>query len=34
MTDDVDDVRNHYRATGPTEWLRMALTAFGPRYSG
>jgi len=30
MTDVLDEVRDHYRATGLTERLRMALAAFGP----
>src|ERR1700748_253919 len=30
MTDALDGVRNHYRATGLSERLRTALTAFGP----
>ena len=30
MTDVLDDVRDHYRATGLTERLKTALTAFGP----
>jgi sarcosine/dimethylglycine N-methyltransferase len=30
MTDVLDGLRNHYRATGLTERLKMALTAFGP----
>ena len=30
MTDVLDDVRDHYRATGLTERLRTALAAFGP----
>jgi sarcosine/dimethylglycine N-methyltransferase len=30
MTDVLDDVRDHYRATGLTERLKAALTAFGP----
>jgi len=30
MTDVLDDVRNHYRATGLTERLKAALAAFGP----
>ena len=30
MTDALDDVRAHYRATGLTERLKTALTAFGP----
>ena len=30
MTDVLDDVREHYRATGLTERLKAALTAFGP----
>lgn len=30
MTDVVDDVRDHYRATGLTERLKTALAAFGP----
>jgi len=30
MTDDLDSVRDHYRATGLTERLKTALTAFGP----
>ena len=30
MTDVLDGVRDHYRATGLTERLRTALTAFGP----
>src|ERR1700730_10008889 len=30
MTDVLDRVREHYRATGLTERLRTALTAFGP----
>jgi len=30
MTDDLDDVRDHYRAIGLTERLKTALTAFGP----
>src|ERR1700760_4788886 len=31
MTDALDGVRNHYRATGLSERLRTALTAFGPQ---
>jgi sarcosine/dimethylglycine N-methyltransferase len=31
MTDEFDDVRDHYRATGLTERLTTALAAFGPR---
>ena len=30
MTDVLDDVREHYRATGLTERLKAALTVFGP----
>ncbi|SOE98225.1 Methyltransferase domain-containing protein [Burkholderia sp. OK233] len=30
MTDALDSVRDHYRATGLTERLKMALTVFGP----
>ncbi|RUL79650.1 class I SAM-dependent methyltransferase [Dyella choica] len=30
MTDALDGVRNHYRATGLTERLKSALAAFGP----
>src|SRR5215468_4183799 len=30
MIDVLDGVRNHYRATGLTERLKAALTAFGP----
>src|SRR5882724_6105373 len=30
MTDALDDVRDHYRATGLTERLKTALKAFGP----
>src|SRR5262249_41423209 len=30
MTDVLDDVRGHYRATGLTERLRTALAVFGP----
>jgi SAM-dependent methyltransferase len=30
MPDALDDVRDHYRATGLTERLKTALTAFGP----
>ena len=30
MTDVIDDVRDHYRATGLTERLKTALSAFGP----
>lgn len=30
MTDLLDDVRDHYRATGLTERLKTALSAFGP----
>ncbi len=30
MTDALDDVRDHYRATGLTERLKAALAAFGP----
>ena len=30
MTDEFDDVRDHYRATGLTERLTTALAAFGP----
>ncbi|MFM0065441.1 class I SAM-dependent methyltransferase [Paraburkholderia aspalathi] len=30
MTDALDGVRDHYRATGLTERLKMALTVFGP----
>jgi sarcosine/dimethylglycine N-methyltransferase len=30
MTDALDGVRDHYRATGLTERLKAALTAFGP----
>src|SRR5258707_15619046 len=30
MTDVLDGVRNHYRATGLTERLKTALMAFGP----
>lgn len=30
MTDVLDDVRDHYRATGLTERLKTALLAFGP----
>ena len=31
MTDVLDDVRDHYRATGLTERLKAALLAFGPQ---
>ena len=31
MTDVIDDVRDHYRATGLTERLKTALSAFGPQ---
>jgi hypothetical protein len=31
MTDEFDDVRDHYRATGLTERLTTSLAAFGPR---
>jgi len=31
MTDVLDDVREHYRATGLTERLKAALTVFGPQ---
>ena len=30
MSDAVDDVRDHYRATGLTERLKAALAVFGP----
>ena len=30
MTDVLDGVRDYYRATGPTERLKTALTVFGP----
>ena len=30
MTDVLDDVRDHYRATGLTERLKTALTVLGP----
>ena len=30
MTDVLDDVRDHYRATGLTERLKAVLAAFGP----
>ena len=30
MTDVLDGVRDHYRATGLTERLKMALAALGP----
>src|SRR6201995_1070049 len=30
MTDVLDDVRDHYRATGLTERLKLALAVFGP----
>ena len=30
MTDDLDGVRNHYRATGLAERLKNALVALGP----
>ena len=30
MTDVLDDVRDHYRATGLTERLKVALAVFGP----
>ena len=30
MTDELDGVRDHYRATGLTERLKIALTALGP----
>src|ERR1700747_2732490 len=30
MTDVLDGVRDHYRASGLTERLKTALTAFGP----
>ena len=30
MNDNLDDVRDHYRATGLTERLKTALAAFGP----
>ena len=30
MTDGLDDVRDHYRATGLIERLKAALTSFGP----
>jgi hypothetical protein len=30
MTDVLDDVRDHYRATGLTERLKTALMALGP----
>ena len=33
MTDILDGVRDHYRATGLTERLKTALTAFGRRIS-
>jgi SAM-dependent methyltransferase len=32
MTDVLDGVRNHYRATGLTERLKTALAAFGPEH--
>ena len=31
MTDALDGAREHYRATGLTERLRIALTVFGPQ---
>jgi sarcosine/dimethylglycine N-methyltransferase len=31
MTDVIDDMRDHYRATGLTERLKTALSAFGPQ---
>ena len=31
MTDDLDGVRDHYRATGLTERLKTALMALGPQ---
>src|ERR1700744_6732092 len=31
MTDVLDDVRDHYRATGLTERLKAALAVFGPQ---
>src|ERR1700756_5431297 len=30
MKDELDDVRDHYRATGLTERLKVALAVFGP----
>ena len=30
MTDELDGVRDHYRATGLTERLKTALAVFGP----
>ena len=30
MTDALDGAREHYRATGLTERLKIALTVFGP----
>jgi hypothetical protein len=30
MTDVLDDVRDHYRATGLTDRLKAALAVFGP----
>ena len=30
MNNVLDDVRDHYRATGLTERLKIALTALGP----
>src|SRR5690348_16404740 len=32
MTDELDGVRDHYRATGLTERLKTALSAFGPEH--
>src|SRR5215468_3928065 len=32
MTDGLDDVREHYRATGLTGRLKMALAALGPEH--
>jgi hypothetical protein len=31
MTDALDGAREHYRATGVTERLKIALTVFGPK---
>jgi hypothetical protein len=31
MTDDLDGVRDHYRATGLTERLKTALMVLGPQ---
>jgi sarcosine/dimethylglycine N-methyltransferase len=30
MTDALDGVREHYRATGQTERMKIALTVLGP----